>query len=203
MNTSLPIRKPSTRPAAPALLETVRVQAAFLLLAGIAIWITRSHPQAALATGPVSLAAQLVLGLGIGAFLGGAAALSVLATPWGQGEQMRLAAGLGRSPSVPAHLLVDGLLAGLAAEILFRAALQPLVGIWAAAALFALAEALAGRFGLFSGGRLANSLIALAMGLVLGLLYQHFGLAAAVIAHVGFRVIFLALVAPVVRQGVI
>jgi hypothetical protein len=171
-----------------------------LLLAALAAWVSRTHPLDALAMGPVSLAAQSVAGLGIGAFLAGAAALALFATRWGRDEQLRLAADWPESALV--NVLINGVLAGLGAELLFHAALQPVIGICAGAALFALTEAWSGNFSLFSGGRLANSLMAVCLGLVCGLLFREFGLAAALIAHVSFRVIFLALVSPVLSPGV-
>jgi hypothetical protein len=177
----------------------VAVQLGALLLAGVLILTTRSSLAAALALGPVSPAAQALVGLGIGATLAGAAALAVLATPWGQAEQIYLA----RAASDWTDLLVHGLLAGGCAALLFQAALQPLVGLAAAAALFALSEALFGGFLLFRGGCLANSLIALTLGLVTGWLALRFGLAAALLAQIAFRMIFLALVRPALAQVVL
>jgi uncharacterized protein len=200
MNTSIPLHKSAVRFARPGLLQAVSIQAGILLLAALAILATRARLADAFTFGSISLAAQGVVGLGVGAFLAGGAALALFATRWGREEQLRLAAAWPQTG--PFNVLVNGLLAGLGAEILFRAALQPLIGIWAGAALFALAEALSGNFGLFSGGRLANSLMALGLGLACGALFQAFGLGAALIAHAVFRVVFLALAGPVLSPGV-
>ncbi len=187
MNTSYPTRKLSVQPAAPALLRGAAIQLGMLLAAGALILLTGTSLAAALALGPASLPAQAVIGLGIGAALAGGAALAVLATPFGRG--------IAPARGGLAGLLVDGLLAGLVAGVLFHAVLQPQVGILSAAALFALIETLSGRFPLFAGRRLSGALLSLALGMVFALLYQRFGLAAALAAHAAFRTITIALLA--------
>jgi hypothetical protein len=138
-----------------------------------------------------------LVGLGVGATLAGAMTLVVFATSWGQAEQTNLAS---RFPAW-VDLLVGGLLAGGCTVALFQIALQSVIGPMAAAALFALVEARLGGFRLFGGGRLANSMIALGLGLVTAWLYQQLGLAAALAVQIGFRIIFLALVRPALSEN--
>jgi membrane protease YdiL (CAAX protease family) len=74
--------------------------------------------------------------------------------------------------------LAVALLSGLAEEALLRALLQPLLGLFPAAILFAVLHLVPDR-------RLWMwPAIALALGLVLGLLFEHFGYPAAAAAHI-------------------
>jgi membrane protease YdiL (CAAX protease family) len=77
-----------------------------------------------------------------------------------------------------ADALAVALLSGLAEEALLRALLQPLIGLLPAAALFAVLHLVPDR-------RLwLWPVVALAMGVVLGLLYERFGYPAAAAAHI-------------------
>ncbi len=79
---------------------------------------------------------------------------------------------------------IVGLCAGIGEELLFRAALQPLVGLWIGALIFASAHARTAIIGTPSNakrvGYLLNVFIA---GVALGLVFEHFGLLAAVLMH--------------------
>jgi len=76
-----------------------------------------------------------------------------------------------------------GIAAGVGEELLFRGALQPLLGLWSSSALFTLAH--------IRTAALADSLVKKAfylanvfvVSLGLGLLYQHVGLLAAILVH--------------------
>jgi hypothetical protein len=186
MNTSYPTRKSSAFLLAPSLLRGAAIHLGLLVVASALILVTGAHLTAVFALRPASLLSPALVGLGVGATLAGAAALAAYATPLGR-EIVPMRSSL-------AILLVDGLLAGLVSGMLFQVALQPLVGIVAAAALYALLELLFRRFPLFSARRWESALAALALGVGFGLLYQRFGLAAALAAQAGFRVIFLLLV---------
>ncbi len=192
MNTSLPIRKATAIAAAHFLARGAAIQLGTLLVAGILTLATRPDLSTALSLGPVPLAAQAAVGLGTGAALAGGIAFTALASSWGW-ELAPARTGL-------AGLLITGLLGGLCAGMLFHVALQPLVGVLAAGALFALLELLSRQFPLFGTARPGSALLALALGIAFGLLYQRFGLAAALVAHAGFRVIFLALTQPALAQ---
>ena len=79
--------------------------------------------------------------------------------------------------------LVISLAAGVSEEILFRAALQPLIGIWFASAVFAVAHL---RTASIAGSAL-KKVIYLAnvfvVGLALGLVFQKIGLVTAILVH--------------------
>jgi membrane protease YdiL (CAAX protease family) len=74
---------------------------------------------------------------------------------------------------------------GVAEEALFRAVLQPLVGLWAAAGLFAVLH-------LGPARQLwVWPLVALAMGLAFGLVFLQFGYPACAAAHVAVNLVGL------------
>jgi membrane protease YdiL (CAAX protease family) len=79
--------------------------------------------------------------------------------------------------------LVISLAAGVSEEILFRAALQPLIGIWFASAVFAVAHL---RTASVAGSPL-KKVIYLAnvfvVGLALGLVFQRIGLLTVILVH--------------------
>jgi membrane protease YdiL (CAAX protease family) len=77
----------------------------------------------------------------------------------------------------PADCLAVALLSGLAEEALFRALVQPLVGLLPAAILFAALHAYPDRRLWFW------PMMALAIGCIFGSLYQHLGYPAAAAAH--------------------
>jgi hypothetical protein len=185
MNTSYPTRKSPGLLPASSILRGAAIQLGMLLAAVSLVLVTGTSLASALTLGPVSLLAQTLVGLGIGATLAGVAALAAYATPLGR----EIAPATGSWIS----LLFDGLLAGLVAGVLFHAVLQPLAGILSAAALFALLETLSARFPLFAGRRIGGALLAVAVGIAFGLLFQRFGLAAALSAHTAFRTFSLVL----------
>jgi len=77
------------------------------------------------------------------------------------------------------------LLSGIAEEALFRAVLQPLVGLWTAALLFAVLHFVPAR------QPWAWSAVALAMGLAFGVSYQRGGYPASASAHVTVNLVGL------------
>ena len=87
---------------------------------------------------------------------------------------------------------VVGLGAGVGEELLFRAALQPLVGLWIGAAIFAAAHARTARLGSASIAKQLAYLLNVALaGVALGLIFQHVGLAAAILIHAAIDVVSL------------
>ena len=87
--------------------------------------------------------------------------------------------------------LLIGLAAGIGEELLFRAALLPLLGLWLSSALFAVAHLrttqLAAR-PLQQFGYIVNTFFA---GIALGLMFVHIGLLAAIGVHVIIDVVGL------------
>ncbi|MEO6075779.1 MAG: CPBP family intramembrane glutamic endopeptidase [Dokdonella sp.] len=73
--------------------------------------------------------------------------------------------------------------AGVGEELLFRGALQPIVGIWVASILFVLVHIRAYRWDQLNKRVLLQSFSVLAIGVSLGLIAMYVGLFAAVIVH--------------------
>jgi hypothetical protein len=85
------------------------------------------------------------------------------------------------------------LAAGVGEELLFRGALQPLLGLWATTALFVAAHARAYRFRA-DRTTFVQLVMLLAMGLMLGLIARYIGLYAAMITHVATDIVGLFIV---------
>jgi membrane protease YdiL (CAAX protease family) len=131
---------------------------------------------------PGSLWLSLVVGLGVAVAASGVMLLISRLPALERLErfQARLVRGWTRSDAVAVALL-----SGLAEEALLRALLQPLLGLIPAAILFAVLH-------LVPDARLWMwPAIALALGIVLGLLYDGFGYPAAAAAHVAINALAL------------
>jgi membrane protease YdiL (CAAX protease family) len=79
------------------------------------------------------------------------------------------------------------LLAGFGEELFFRATLQPALGLWPAALVFALAHTGVS----VSPAKLAFAAFVFVMGLLLGTLYVRAGLVAAMVTHAVYDLAFL------------
>lgn len=159
------------------------------------------------AVGSVSLrlpyALEAAIGLPLGLVLGAAIGLAILASPLretiarGLVLWQRLTASLG-------SILVVGLLAGVGEELLFRAALQPWLGIIVASLLFGLTHSGTARLNEgVSVGKLAYVLGTMVAGYLLGILYVKVGLLATISAHAGFDIAILMVLASALRPRAI
>lgn len=87
-------------------------------------------------------------------------------------------------------LLLIAMLAGFGEELFFRATLQPALGLWLTSIIFAL-----GHTGIsLKPAKLAFAAFVFAMGLLLGTIYERYGLIAAIIFHAIYDLIFLLVV---------
>ncbi|GAB3368391.1 hypothetical protein GCM10027431_13870 [Lysobacter rhizosphaerae] len=80
------------------------------------------------------------------------------------------------------------LAAGFGEELLFRGALQPVLGIWATSGLFVLAHVKAYRFNALSKGVLIQAISIFAISVCFGYVAQYVGLVAAMIIHAAMDV---------------
>ncbi|MEX0772187.1 MAG: CPBP family intramembrane glutamic endopeptidase [Balneolales bacterium] len=80
------------------------------------------------------------------------------------------------------------LFAGTGEELLFRGAIQPLLGIWFTSVIFV---AIHGYFSFKSTGHLLFGTIMLGLSLLLGFLFEYTGLIAAMSAHTIYDMIML------------
>lgn len=95
------------------------------------------------------------------------------------------------SAPTPANAVLLGIVAALGEETLFRAAIQPMAGLVIAAIFFTAAHSLIGDFRHLSFEKVAYIVFALMIGLLLGLLYERFGIAASMGLHAAFDAVFL------------
>ncbi len=84
------------------------------------------------------------------------------------------------------------LFAGAGEEILFRGAIQPLIGIWFTSIIFV---AIHGYFKFKSAGHILFGILLFCLSMMLGFLYELIGLVSAMIAHAIYDIILLGWVA--------
>lgn len=137
---------------------------------------------------------QILIGAGAGTAF--ALVQRMLLFNWNRWKTMQISAvrgstGLFRSP---ATILLISVIVGVTEEILFRAAIQPLIGIFYASVLFTAVHLnLGGESGARSDSRMAalSILIVFAASLLMGLLFESFGLLTSVAAHMIYDAIVL------------
>ena len=171
------------------------VEGAFVLVAALVIYLRHS-------AGHISFAlpalAQAAIGLPVGGAMGVLLGFAALRSPW------RAAVIEGLLPlrlviAAVWSIVVVSILAGVGEELLFRAALQPWIGIWSTSLLFGIAHSGTARLheGI-SPGKLAYLVFAIAAGVLLGLLYQSAGLLASMTAHAAYDTGTLCVLAPAI-----
>lgn len=81
------------------------------------------------------------------------------------------------------NVLWFSLAAGVGEELLFRAALQPVLGLWLSSLVFMLIHAPGYQFRMRDRATLVQVLVLLSISVLLGLVFAHIGLVAAMIVH--------------------
>ena len=84
-----------------------------------------------------------------------------------------------------------GLSAGIGEELLFRGALQPILGIWWASFIFTLAHFRSGQFHSMNSQKLIYAASVFVAGLFLGYVFLEIGLIAAMVTHAVVDVVSL------------
>jgi membrane protease YdiL (CAAX protease family) len=189
--------------SAPVVRPPIRLSAqvltclALCLVAGLILYFAHDDPRAVLA-GPMSFTRQLIIGQGLALV---AAALSYL--------QYRLSArsdAVTRTVDRHARLDLRGLnplwmsiAAALGEELLFRAALQPLLGLWLTSFVFLLTHTPVYRFRQAGPGHAGRATLVQAAGVfgasvALGVVFQYVGLLAAIMVHAWIDIVGLCVV---------
>lgn len=144
---------------------------------------------------------QLALGAALGLAIGLVSAVSSLRQPSAEAVQ-RTTASYARLDLSGWHPVWISLGAGISEELLFRAALQPLIGIWGASLLFLLAHARAYEFHRIDRAALLQASGVLGMALAFGLGFEYIGLLAMMVAHTIIDIVGLLIVRRLAaRQG--
>ena len=84
--------------------------------------------------------------------------------------------------------------------MLFRAALQPLLGVWIVSLLFLLTHMPVYRFRQLDGATLAQAASVFGGSVVLGFVFQYVGLIAAMLVHAWIDIVGLLLVRQAIRS---
>lgn len=158
----------------------------------IIVFVQRVPPISLLAAG-LPWWQQPLAGVGIGLAVGAASAVTTLRKPSAEAVQ-RTATSYARLDLAGWNPFWISLGAGISEELLFRAALQPLIGIWGASLLFLLVHAGAYDFRRFDRAALWQAAGVLGMGVLLGLTFEYVGLLAAMVAHAVVDIVGLYLV---------
>lgn len=190
---------PSAAPARPHIRLSAQVLTClgFCVLAAPIIWL-QADPRAALA-GTMSLGSQVLVGQGLALV---AALLSYLL--------FRLTAhatSTARSVDSYARLDLRGLnplwisiAAAIGEEMLFRAALQPFLGVWIVSLLFLVTHLPLYRFRKLDAATLAQAAGIFGCSVVLGLVFNYVGLLAAILVHLWIDVVGLVMVRSAIEK---
>ncbi len=142
---------------------------------------------------------QLTVGAAIGVAMGGVFSVAVFMIPWFEALRDKAREIVNAIRPRWYDLVVLSLAAGWGEEILFRGALQPVVGIWIASLLFAAAH---GMLNFHSKGQIAYTAFLFLAGFGLGLVYEWAGLVACMTLHAVYDMTALAImIAFTNRQG--
>lgn len=164
------------------------------MVAGAILYVAHDDPLAVLA-GPMSFTRQLIIGQGLALVAAAAAYL-----------EYRLSA---RSATATATRAVDryarldlrglnplwmGVTAAVGEELLFRAALQPLLGLWVTSLVFLLTHTPVYRFRQLDRATLVQAAGVFGVSVVLGAVFQTVGLLAAIMVHAWIDIVRLSVV---------
>jgi membrane protease YdiL (CAAX protease family) len=193
----------STAPAPSPARSPIRLGAQVLtclvlcLLAAPIIYFTQPHPLAVF-TRPATPTMQLLVGQGL--------ALAAAAMSWLLFRLTASSASSARTIQSYARLDLRGLnplwiaiAAAIGEEMLFRAALQPLLGVWIVSLLFLLTHTPAYRFRKLDTATLAQAASVFGGSLVLGFVFQYLGLIAAMLVHAWIDIVGLLIVRAAIR----
>lgn len=159
----------------------------FSLVACVVTVYFRGQTLRALFTAGRPLATQILVGLVVGVALALFVVALLLKAPFLARLRDFIRSILGQLRPTGLDMVLVSLLAGFSEELFFRAALQPALGLWLAALVFALAHTGVS----VSPAKLAFAAFVFVMGLLLGALYVRAGLVAAIVTHAVYDLTFL------------
>ncbi len=159
----------------------------FSLVACVVTVYYRGQTLHALFTAGRPLSTQILVGLVTGLALGSFVIALLLKAPFFARLRDFIRSILGQIRPTGLDMVLVSLLAGFSEELFFRATLQPALGLWLAALVFALAHTGVS----VSPAKLAFAAFVFVMGLLLGTLYVRAGLVAAIVTHAVYDLTFL------------
>lgn len=169
----------------------------FLVIAAAIILVAYAEPLSVF-LGPMNVGNQLLFGLGLSALAAAGSYVSFRMTASSESTRKTIAAyaRLDLSGFNPVWI---SLAAGIGEEVLFRAALQPLLGVWITSVIFLLTHTPVYQFRKLDKATLVQAAGVFGVSVVLGFIYQYVGLLAAVLVHVAIDVVGLYVVRNALR----
>ncbi|HBI69690.1 MAG TPA: hypothetical protein DDZ22_11930 [Massilia sp.] len=169
----------------------------FLVIAAVIIFVAYAEPLSVF-VGPMNVGNQLLFGLGLSALAAAGSYVSFRLTASSESTRKTIAAyaRLDLSGFNPVWI---SLAAGIGEEVLFRAALQPLLGVWITSVIFLLTHTPVYQFRKLDKATLVQAAGVFGVSVVLGFIYQYVGLLAAVLVHVAIDVVGLYVVRNALR----
>ncbi|MDB5748921.1 MAG: hypothetical protein JWP72_3769 [Massilia sp.] len=201
----MPSQPPSQPQAQPPVRPPIRLTAqvltcvAFSLIALVIIFVAQDAPLAVF-TGPMGWGAQLLFGLAFSALAAVGSYAGFRLTAQSEATRNTITA-YGRLDLSGLNPLWISLAAAIGEELLFRAALQPLLGVWMTSLIFLLTHTPVYQFRKLNRATLVQAAGVFGASVALGFVYQYVGLLAAVMVHTALDVVGLYVVRNVLRAG--
>ena len=164
----------------------------FLVIAGVIILVAYAEPLSVF-VGPMNVGNQLLFGLGLSALAAVGSYVSFRMTASSESIRKTIAA-YARLDLSGLNPVWISLAAGIGEELLFRAALQPLLGVWITSVIFLLTHTPVYQFRKLDKATLVQAAGVFGASVALGFIYQYVGLLAAVLVHVAIDVVGLYVV---------
>jgi hypothetical protein len=171
----------------------------FSVLALVIIFLVHDAPLAVF-TGPMGWGSQLLYGLGLSALAAVGSYVSFRLTTGSEATRNTITA-YGRLDLSGFNPVWISLAAAIGEELLFRAALQPLLGVWITSVIFLLTHTPVYQFRKLNRATLMQAAGVFGASVALGFIYQYVGLLAAVLVHAALDVVGLYVVRNVLRAG--
>ncbi|MEW6023049.1 MAG: CPBP family intramembrane glutamic endopeptidase [Pseudomonadota bacterium] len=169
----------------------------FLIIAAVIILVAQEAPLSVF-TGPMGAGNQLLFGLGLSALAAVGSYVSFRLTASSESTRKTIAA-YARLDLSGLNPVWISLAAAIGEELLFRAALQPLLGVWITSVIFLLTHTPVYQFRKLDKATLVQAAGVFGASVVLGFIYQYVGLLAAVLVHVAIDVVGLYVVRNALR----
>jgi len=170
----------------------------FLIIAAVIIVVAYAEPLSVF-VGPMNVGNQLLFGLGLSALAAVGSYVSFRMTASSESTRKTIAA-YARLDLSGLNPVWISLAAAIGEEVLFRAALQPLLGVWITSVIFLLTHTPVYQFRKLDKATLVQAAGVFGASVALGFIYQYVGLLAAVLVHVAIDVVGLYVVRNALRQ---
>lgn len=169
----------------------------FLIIAAVIIVVAYAEPLSVF-VGPMNVGNQLLFGLGLSALAAVGSYVSFRMTASSESTRKTIAA-YARLDLSGLNPVWISLAAAIGEELLFRAALQPLLGVWITSVIFLLTHTPVYQFRKLDKATLVQAAGVFGASVALGFIYQYVGLLAAVLVHVAIDVVGLYVVRNALR----